>query len=445
MKHRILRAVACALAAVLLAGTAACSPKDAAAKQELVFLNFKPESASAYEKIAKEYENQTGVRITVNTAASGEYEQTLKSEIAKSDAPTIFQINGPKGYASWKNYCADLKSSELYAHLTDKSMAIEADGGVYGIPYVVEGYGIIYNQAIMDKYFALDGAKATSIEQINSFARLKAVVGDMTEKKAQLGIEGVFASTSLKPGEDWRWQTHLANLPIYYEFAENGVDLTGAGTDEIAFSYAEQFRNIFDLYTDHSVSDKKLLGSRVVDDSMAEFALGKCAMVQNGNWAWSQISSIAGNTVEEKDMKFLPIYIGVQGEEKQSICVGTENYFAINAKQSAEKQQLALDFLWWLFSSEKGKQLVTEELGFITPFDTFSADELPADPLAREVSRYMNDDSLYNVPWVFPVFPSAVFKNNFGAALLSYVQGNTSWDEVRELVVRDWREESAAS
>ena len=73
----------------------------------------------------------------------------------------------------------------------------------------------------MDKYFKLDGAKAKSIDEINNFDKLKEVAEDMQSKKDELGIEGVFASTSLTPGEDWRWQTHLANLPIYYEYKDN--------------------------------------------------------------------------------------------------------------------------------------------------------------------------------------------------------------------------------
>ena len=70
----------------------------------------------------------------------------MKSEIAKSTAPTLFQINGPRGYANWKDYCKDLKDTEIYSHLKDKSLAVTSGDGVYGIPYVVEGYGIIYNQ-----------------------------------------------------------------------------------------------------------------------------------------------------------------------------------------------------------------------------------------------------------------------------------------------------------
>ncbi len=153
---------------------------------------------------------------------------------------------------SWKDYSADLKDIELYKHLSDKSMAVTDGDGVYGIPYVVEGYGIIYNNAIMNKYFALDGAKAKSMEEINNFAKLKEVVEDMTAKKDQLGIEGVFSSTSLKPGEDWRWQTHLANVPIFYEWRDNNVDITTDATKEIKFQYADNFKNIFDLYLNNS-------------------------------------------------------------------------------------------------------------------------------------------------------------------------------------------------
>lgn len=409
---------------------------------EIYYLNFKPEIADVYKKIADAYKAETGVTLKVVTAASGTYEQTLKSEMAKTDAPVLFQINGPKGYANWKDYCADLKDTELYKHLTDKTMAVTDGDGVYGIPYVVEGYGIIYNNAIMTKYFALSGAKAKSMDEINNFAKLKEVVEDMTAQKGKLGIKGVFSSTSLKKGDDWRWQTHLANLPVYYEFKDNKIDLKSSDTSEIKFQYADNYKNIFDLYLNNSVTSPKMLGSKSVDDSMAEFALGRSAMVQNGNWAWSQISGVDGNVVKESDIKFMPIYTGMKGEEKQSICIGTENFFAINKKASADQQKLATDFLTWLYTSDKGKTFVTNDLKFIAPFDTFKENERPTDPLAKEVLRYMGNTSLTNVPWNFTVFPSQTFKDNFGAALLQYAQGTKKWDDVKKLVIDQWKSES---
>ena len=422
------------------------APTAAAAQSggEVYYLNFKPEVAEVYQKIADEYKAETGVTLKVVTAASGTYEQTLKSEIAKADAPVLFQINGPVGYAAWKDYTADLSNTELYKHLSDKTMAVTDGSGVYGIPYVVEGYGIIYNNAIMSKYFALAGAKATSMADINNFATLKAVVEDMTVKKAQLGIKGVFSSTSLKPGEDWRWQTHLADVPVFYEFRDNKIDIKDpASTMEIKFQYSDNFKNIFDLYLNNSTTSPKLLGSKSVDDSMAEFALGQSAMVQNGNWAWGQISGVAGTVVKAEDVKFLPIYTGMPGEEKQSINVGTENFFAVNKQASPDKQKLAEDFIWWLYSSPKGKAFVTNDLKFIAPFDTFAENEKPTDPLAKEVIRYLSNTDLYNVTWNFVVFPNQTFKNNFGAALLQYAQGTMQWPDVKQLFIDQWKIEKS--
>jgi raffinose/stachyose/melibiose transport system substrate-binding protein len=406
---------------------------------ELYYLNFKPEVADVYAKIGEAWKAETGNTLKVVTAASGTYEQTLKSEIAKSDPPVLFQINGPVGYASWKDYTADLSGIELYQHLSDKNLAVTDGGGVYGLPYVIEGYGIIYNNAIMNKYFALPGAKATSMDEINNFATLKAVADDMQAQKDQLGIEGVFCSTSLKPGEDWRWQTHLADVPVFYEFRDNNVDVKDpAATMTIKFQYSDNFKNIFDLYLNDSDVAPTLLGSKSVDDSMSEFALGQCAMVQNGNWAWGQISGVDGNTVQPEDVKFLPIYTGMPGEEKQSINVGTENFFSINKQAPADKQKLAADFIWWLYSSPTGKQFVTNDLGFIAPFDTFTDSERPTDPLAKEVVRYVSNPDLYNVAWNFTVFPNQDFKNAFGAALLQYAQGKMQWPDVKQLFIDQW-------
>ncbi len=410
----------------------------------IYYLNFKPEVADVYDEIATAYKNEKGINVKVVTAASGTYEQTLKSEMAKSDAPTIFQINGPKGYANWKNYCMDLKDTKLYTILTDNSLAIKSGDSVYGIPYVVEGYGIIYNAAIMDKYFALSEKKVNinSVDEINSFEKLRMVVEDMTRLKKELGIEGVFGATSLKSGEDWRWHTHLANIPLYSEFSEGKIDLTSDKTKEIAFKYADNFKNIFDLYINNSTTDKKLLGSKSVADSMAEFATGKCAMIQNGNWAWSQIKDVSGNKVREEDIKFLPIYTGIKGEETLGLAIGTENFICINKNASDEQKKAAADFLYWLFSSETGKKFVTEKLDFIAPFSSFDETEVPSDPLAKEVVRWMNKDNVTTIPWNFTIFPSQTFKDNFGSALLSYAQGKTSFEDLKNSVIADWKKES---
>ena len=442
------KALTVALASLVVIGMfAGCAKKDEEVKV-IRYLNFKPEIADIYEEISKAYEAETGIKVIVDTAANNTYEQTLISKMAnKEEAPTLFQINGPRGYNNWKDYCADLTGTELYAHLSDKSLAVTVDGKAYGIPYVVEGYGIIYNKAITDKYFALPNKATsyTSMEEVNNYAALKAVVEDMQANKEALGIEGVFASTSLKAGEDWRWQTHLANLPVYYEFKTNNVDLTSDQTKTITFQYSENFKNIFDLYLNNSTIEPSKTGTKTVNDSMAEFALEKCAMVQNGNWAWGQVAGVDGNKVLAENVKYLPIYTGVEGEESQGLCTGTENFFCINAKASEAEQKAAADFIYWLYSSTTGKDFVTNKLGFIAPFDTFEENEKPTDPLAKEVLNWMSKDGVTSVAWNFTLFPSQTFKDNFGSALLQYAQGTKTWEEVKTQVVNDWASESVAA
>lgn len=420
---------------------------DTSGVDHIYFLNFKPEIADKYEAIAAEYEKQTGIEVKVSTAASGEYEKTLTSEIAKSDPPTIFQINGPVGYANWADYCADLKDTKLYDLLSDKSLAVTKDDGVYGIPYAVEGYGIIYNDEIMQKYFKTDGAVVASTDEIKSFDTLKKVVEDMTAKKADLGIDGVFGSTSLKTGDDWRWQTHLVNVPLFYEFNINDESpITNClNADTFEFKYSDNYKNLFDLYTDNSCTDKKLLGSKTVDESMAEFATGKCAMIQNGNWAWSQVSGVDGNVVAEDSIKFLPLYMGIEGEETQGLCVGTENYFAINSEVDEATQQASIDFLEWLFTSDYGKKAVTEELGFIAPFTSFGDNEKPTDPLAKDVLSWMEKEGATSVVWTFAGIPSENWKNEFGASLLEYVQGQKEWASVVDDAKSTWTTERKAA
>lgn len=418
------------------------------AKTEIYFLNFKPEVGEIYKAIAEDYEKETGVTVKVVTAASDTYEQTLTSEIAKSNPPTIFQINGPVGYESWKNYCADLKETKLYSILSDKTMAISSNGGVWGIPYVIEGYGIIYNEEITDKYFALE-TKATdykSMEEINSFDKLKALCEDMQKNKDALGIDGVFASTSFAPGNQWRWNTHLLNIPFHYEMGEvDGYDsstLAGLDSDSFSFKHSDKFKNVFDLYLNNSTTDKKLIGSKSVNDSMAEFALGKAAMIQNGSWAYADISQVDGNKVKSEKIKMLPIYMGIDGEENQGLCIGTENYLSINSKVSEQKQKASADFLYWLFTSEKGKQYVSEELGFVTPFETMT-DATVSDPLANEVLYWANKDDTTSVPWAFVSFPGTTFKDNVGSALLEYAQGTKPWEQTEKAIKEAWQDAKA--
>ena len=430
-------------AALAVAATlAACSNGSSSSGSEngVYLLNFKPEAEAALKTIASAYKDKTGVEVKIVTAASGTYQQTLQTEVAKSNPPTIFNINGPVGLVTWKDYALDLSGTEFVKALTDTSMAlVDENGVVYGSPLGIEGYGLIYNAAILNKYFALEGAKATSVDEIKGFAKLKEVVEDMQARKADLGIEGAFACTSLASGEDWRWQTHLANYPVFYEFRDKGV----TDAKEIALTYSDNYKQIFDLYLNNSTVAPSAAAAKTVTDSMADFALGKCAFVQNGNWAWSQISEVEGNTVAEGDIHFMPIYIGVSGEEKSGIALGTENYLAVNSQVSETAQKASIDFLTWLLTGEGAKMLVDNSVVSVSPYPAFS-ELTPADPLGKETAQFLANKELYPINWVFQTFPSQEFKNQLGSHLAQYASGQEDWSAVKDYFVSAWKSEKSA-
>ena len=196
------------MAALMAATMIPAVPVMAEGEGKVYYLNFKPEADEAWQNLAKAYTEETGTEVTVVTAASGQYETTLQSEMAKSDAPTLFQVNGPVGLKNWKDYCYDLKDSEIYSQLTSDAYALKDGESVPGIAYVIESYGLIVNKTLLEK-------AGYTLDDIKSYDQLKTVADDIQSKKDELGIKGAFTSAGMDASSDWRFKTHLANLPIY--------------------------------------------------------------------------------------------------------------------------------------------------------------------------------------------------------------------------------------
>lgn len=415
------------------------APAPAASGEGAVYyLNFKPEQADQWVALAETYTKETGVPVTVVTAASSTYEQTLKSEMAKSEAPTLFQVNGPVGLASWKDYCYDLKDSAVYKDLSSDDFAlIGDDGSVKGIAYVIETYGLIYNKKLLNDYINMDGAVITSADDIKDFATLKKVADDIQAKKDDLGIAGAFTSAGFDASSDWRFKTHLANLPLYYEYLADGI----TSTDAVKGTYLDNFKQIFDLYITDSTCAPTLLSSKTGEDSASEFALGEAVFYQNGTWAYNDIKD---NEVADEDLGMLPIFIGADKEANQGLCTGSENYWCVNSKASEANIQATLDFLQWVVESDAGKNGLAKEMGFVTPFSTFTEEYLPANPLVAIADEYVKKGTV-SVSWNFTTMPSEEWKNQLGSAMLEYAQGTGSWDAVVTAFVDGWATEYQAA
>ncbi len=293
------------------------------------YLNFKPEQDEQWQDLAKAYTEETGVPVTVVTAASGNYETTLMSEMGKSGAPTLFQVNGPVGLANWKDYCYDLSGSAIYGELTSEDFALKDGDAVAGIAYVIESYGLICNKTLL-------ADAGYSIDDIKSFADLKKVAEDITSRSSELGF-AAFTSAGMDGSSDWRFKTHLANLPIYFEYKEDGIGSTPA----IKGTYLDAYRNIWDLYVNNSTCSGKDLAAKTGDDSRNEFLNKEAVFFQNGSWEYGNL--VGDGKFTDDDLAMIPIYIGVGDEANQGLCTGTENYWCVN-KDASEDDVLVCNF-----------------------------------------------------------------------------------------------------
>ena len=161
------------------ADTATEAPaEEPAAAGSVYYLNFKPESDEAWQALAETYTKQTGVPVTVVTAASGTYDQTLTSEMDKSEAPTMFQVGNPGAVATWGEYCLDLTGTDVYNEMTTHAFdQVGDDGFTYSIGYCYECYGIIVNKALLEQ-------AGHSIDEIKDFESLKLLLTTSTPAQA---------------------------------------------------------------------------------------------------------------------------------------------------------------------------------------------------------------------------------------------------------------------
>ena len=412
---------------------------------KVYLLNFKPETDEAWQELAATYTEQTGVPVTVLTAADGQYSTTLQSEMAKSEAPTIFNIGNATAAQTWDEYTYDLKDSALYNHLTDKSLTVEYNGKVAAVANCYECYGIIYNKTILGDYCTMDNAVVSSIDEINSLDTLVAVAEDINNRvdeiNEQFGYEltEAFASAGLDDGSSWRFSGHLANMPLYYEFKDDNVDLI-AGEGEITGKYLDNFKKVWDMYVNTSDADPMTLNSGAYN-AETEFGMGEAVFYQNGDWEFSALTNEEnGYTVTADDLAMMPIYFGVD-DANEGLCVGTENHWAVNAKAPQEDIDSTLAFLEWVITSDEGRDAITNKMGLSAPFDTFTGDYASNNAFAACAGEYMANGKT-SVAWSFNATPNVDdWRADVVAALTAYTTGSGDWSAVEKAFTEGWAEQ----
>lgn len=387
--------------------------------------------------LGKAFEKETGIPVQIQTGGS-DYDSTLRSELAKKTAPTMFQADGPSFMSSFMKYAKDLSGSDVYGQL-DKNYRNRAltnnDGKPIAIPYATESYGIIYNKALLKKYFDASWSTVKSIKDINGFKSLKVVADEIQAHKGDLGVKGAFSSAGLDTSSAFRYNFHLPSVPLYYEYVDDGVDMTKVPSS-VKGTYVKKMKNIFDLYIQDSTVEPSSLSGKTMDDSIAEFATGQAVFFQDGVWVYNQIK---GQSVSDDDLGALPIYIGVKGEEKQGLNQVISNYWCVNSKVSEKDQQATEKFLNWLVTSDTALKAISQDMGLVAPFTSFDKEQYQVNnPLVNANREYQKagKTDVISVPTV-----SHQWEQDLGSAELNYAQGNGNWDDVTKVFTDNWASE----
>lgn len=416
------------LMATLLTGVMAASMLTGCGEEkgEVYYLNFKPEADAAWQELAKQYTAETGVKVKVVTAASGEYEATLTTEMGKSSAPTLFQCGNQAALDTWKDYCLDLSNTDVYKEMTTDDFNLKGENGeVYAIGYCYEAFGIITNKALLKQ-------AGYEVSDITDFASLKAVAEDITARSEELGFSA-FSSAGLDSSSSWRFSGHLANMPLYYEFRDDNVTSQPA---TVTGAYLDNYKNIWDLYINNATCEPGQLATKTGDESEAEFGRGEAVFFQNGSWEYANLvtDDSKGFKMNPDDLTMIPIYTGVEGEEDAALCCGTENCWAVNSKASEADIQATLDFMKWVVTSEAGTTMMAEQFGPI-PFKSAKQSENVFFTAANDLIA----DGKYVVTWAFNYTPNVEqWREAVVSALLQYSANGGSWDDVVTAYVDGW-------
>ena len=420
MKKYLALVLAIVLSLSMVIGLTGCTKTNK--EGSVYYLNFKPEADAAWQALAQKYTELTGVDVKVVTAASGTYNDVLTAEMDKENPPTLFQCGNAGAIKTWGEFCYDLSKTDFYKEMTTDDFNLYGENGeLLAAGYCYEAFGIIVNKALLKQ-------AGYEITDIKDFASLKQIADDIHARAEELGFDA-FSAAGLDGSSSWRFSGHLANMPLFYQFRDDNIKSQPA---TITDAYLDNFKNIWDLYTTDSATTGAALLTSTGDESTAQFGNGQAVFYQNGTWEYSNL--ISNFNMKPEDLAMIPIYCGVEGEEKAALCCGTENCWSVNKNAAEEDIEATLEFMKWVVTSEEGTTMMAEQFG---PCPFKKAKE-PENVFFADANKYIANGN-YVVTWAFNYTPSV---DNWRAgvvdALSKYVSGTGDWEAVVNAFVNGW-------
>lgn len=397
--------------AVKVKNPAEVSTPQSSPKEDIAITIFqsKVEITDQLEKLAGEYAELTGVKVEVWGATGDGYTTQLLGKLVSGEGPTILSA-GPGGNetALIGDYLLDLSGAE-FAKYVAPNMGVLYKDKLVGIPYGVEGFGLVYNG---------DVVKPSEVVDFESFkGAMEKIAGD--------GLQPFSLSS-----ESYFLIGHILNVPFAMqedpiEFINGLNDGTKKMADNPIFKEWASFMEVIRSNGTNPLEVK-------YDTQTGDFATGKTAIIHQGNWSYGMFKDY--NT--DFDMSMMPLPI--MGNDKLS--VGIPNSWAINNQASKEEIDAALDFLNWLLTSDRGKEYVIKEFGFIPAMTNMESDSL--DPLGKAVADYTAKGK--TLPWMFANWPAGIVDSDFFPVTQAFFSDDSiTGDRFLQLLDEGWENASS--
>jgi raffinose/stachyose/melibiose transport system substrate-binding protein len=370
---------------------------------------FKVEIADELSKLIAEYEKlNQGVKIQIETVGGGsDYGAALKAKFNSGDKPDIFNNGGYSDLDLWVDQLEDLSDQPWTKDLVkgaDEPMT--KDGKLYGQPLNLEGYGFVYNKDLF--------TQAGITELPKTLSQLEAAAKKLKAKGITPFENGY--------GEWWVLGNHFVNIPFAQQPDPNAfIDGLNKGTAKIPGNATfANWAKLFDLTLTYG--NKNPLQTDYKTE-VTDFALGKAAMTQQGNWIQPDLTKTNPNI----NVGILPMPISEDAAANDKLPVGVPNSWVIN-KNSAVKAE-AKQFLNWMVSSDIGKKYITEQFKFIPAFTTIPADEKVLGPLAADIMAYSKAGKM--LTWNWFKFPGGeASSKKFSDTMQGYIAGKKTKDQM---------------
>ncbi len=367
----ILLMVVVATGAVFASGSAERGGGD------ITLMQNKPEIDSMLQDYGAEWSADSGIGITIKSVGGSSgttLGQQLRADYTAGEMPDIFIIAGIEDYREWESLILDL-SDEEWADET--SVAFTVDGKVYGFPVAIEGWGMAYNEDILD-------AAGVDPATLTNFRAYRAAFEKMDAMKDELGIDSV---VSMAASADMGWVTAHHN---FNSLLSNGLpygdmsvvrDLQNGTVDQQRLrEYADWVELLF------TYADPTVLTTGNYDAQVGAFATGKAAFLHQGNWVDPNMDA-AGATFP---MAFAPH--GSMRRNTDGIFVSAPSFYVINAE--SENIEAAKKFLTDMVYTDAGQRFMVEEAGMIPAFSNVELN--PSGQLSRSVQRWSAAGKVYS-------------------------------------------------